>query len=157
MEELTRAKKRALYILADCDKTEKQLYDKLKKTGYSDEAIMGAMDYVRGFGYLDDGKYAVRYILYYREKKSRARLKYDLAKKGLSQALIAEAFEEAGEWDERPAIRVLAEKKLSKMDRTDPKAYRKLAAFLSGRGYRTDDVMAVLGQLAEGLPKSSGA
>ena len=60
MEELTRAKRRALYILADSDRTEKQLYDKLKKTGYSEEAIAGAMDYVRGFGYLDDMKYAVR-------------------------------------------------------------------------------------------------
>ncbi|HAE44707.1 MAG TPA: hypothetical protein DCG37_03795 [Lachnospiraceae bacterium] len=144
MEELTRAKKRALYILTECDRTEKQLYDKLRKSGYSEEVIAETMKYVRSFGYLNDRKYAVRYIQYYRERKSTTRLRYDLIQKGVPTDVIDFAFEEAGEWDERNQIREAAEKKLSKMNTEDPKTYGKVASFLARRGYRGEDITAVL-------------
>ena len=147
MEELTRAKKRALYILTDSDRTEKQLREKLEKTGYSEEVIAETLKYVKGFGYINDRKYAVRYIEYYRERRSEKRLRYDLLKKGVSSDVIEEAFEEAGEWDERGQIRDFAEKKLSGMDPDDPKTYRRVASFLAGRGYRGDDIAAVLREL----------
>ena len=66
MEELTRAKKRALYLLTDQDRTEKQLREKLEKTGYSGQVIEETIEYVRSFGYIDDLRYSVRYIEYYR-------------------------------------------------------------------------------------------
>ena len=81
MEELTRAKKRALYLLTDQDRTEKQLREKLEKTGYSGQVIEETIEYVRSFGYIDDLRYSVRYIEYYRSKKSVKRLRYDLLKK----------------------------------------------------------------------------
>ena len=49
MEELTRAKKRALYLLTDQDRTEKQLREKLEKTGYSGQVIEETIEYVRSF------------------------------------------------------------------------------------------------------------
>ena len=144
MEELIRAKKRALYILTECDRTEKQLYEKLRKAGYSEEVIAETMKYVRSFGYLNDRKYAVRYIQYYRERKSTVRLRYDLIKKGIPTDVVDAAFEEAGEWDERDQIREAAEKKMFKMDMEDPKTYGKVASFLARRGYRGDDITSVL-------------
>ena len=97
MEELTRAKKRALYLLTDQDRTEKQLREKLEKTGYSGQVIEETIEYVRSFGYIDDLKYSVRYIEYYRSKKSAKRLRYDLLKKGVLADVIDSAVEEAGE------------------------------------------------------------
>ena len=144
MEELTKAKKRALYILTDSDRTEKQLRDKLEKTGYSEDIIEETLKYVKSFGYIDDLKYAVRYIEYYRERKSAKRLRLDLMKRGVAADLIDSAFEEAGDWDERPQIRILAEKKLYGRDMNDPKTYGKVANFLVSRGYRGDDIAAVL-------------
>ena len=49
MDELVKAKKRALYLLTDMDRTEKELRDKLKKTGYSDDTIARTIEYVRSF------------------------------------------------------------------------------------------------------------
>lgn len=144
MEELTRAKKRALYLLTDQDRTEKQLREKLEKTGYSGQVIEETIEYVRSFGYIDDLRYSVRYIEYYRSKKSAKRLRYDLLKKGVLADVIDSAFEEAGEWDERDQIRTLAEKKLSGKDMSDPKTYGKVANFLAGRGYRGDDIASVM-------------
>jgi regulatory protein len=147
MEELTRAKKRALYLLTDQDRTEKQLREKLEKTGYSGQVIEETIEYVRSFGYIDDLRYSVRYIEYYRSKKSAKRLRYDLLKKGVHADVIDSAFEEAGEWDERDQIRTLAEKKLSGKDMSDPKTYGKVANFLVGRGYRGDDIASVMREI----------
>lgn len=147
MEELTRAKKRALYLLTDQDRTEKQLREKLEKTGYSGQVIEETIEYVRSFGYIDDLRYSVRYIEYYRSKKSAKRLRYDLLKKGVPADVIDSAFEEAGEWDERDQIRTLAEKKLSGKDMSDPKTYGKVANFLAGHGYRGDDIASVMREI----------
>ena len=144
MEELTKSKKRALYLLTDHDMTEKQLREKLEKTGYDGQIIEKTIEYVRSFGYIDDMKYSARYIEYYRSKKSAKRLRYDLLKKGVPADVIDSAFEEAGEWDERDQIRTLAEKKLSGKDIGDPKTYGKVANFLVGRGYRGDDIASVM-------------
>ena len=144
MEELTKAKKRALYLLTDHDLTEKQLRGKLEKTGYSAHIIEKTIEYVRSFGYIDDMKYSVSYIEYYRSKKSGKRLRYDLLKKGVSADVVDSAFEDAGEWDERDQIRMLAEKKLSGKDIGDPKTYGIVANFLAGRGYRGEDIASVM-------------
>ena len=120
MDELTKAKRRALYLLTDMDRTEKELRDKLKKSGYSEDTIARTMEYVRSFGYIDDTRYAEKFIDFAKGKKSRVRIAYDLQQKGVPRDVIDEAFESAEEWDEKDLIRTLAEKKLRSMDTSDP-------------------------------------
>ena len=146
MDELTKAKKKALDLLTDMDRTEKQLFDKLKKAGFSDEIIAGAMAYVKSFGYVNDRHFATRYIEVYRQKRSRRRVLMDLKEKGIPQELIDEAVDELGYWDERPLMRQLAEKKLRSLPAGDPGNYRKVAAFLGRQGFSTADVIAVCGE-----------
>ena len=112
MDELTKAKRRALYLLTDMDRTEKELRDKLKKTGYSEDKIARTMEYVRSFGYIDDRRYAEKFIDFAKEKKSRVRIACDLAQKGVPRDIIDEDYESAGELDEKDRSRNLAEKKL---------------------------------------------
>ncbi len=144
MDELTRAKKRALYLLTDMDRTEKQLLDKLKKTGYSDEVIAKTMDYVKGFGYINDTRYAAHYIESLKQSRSKKRLCFDMNKKGLPQEVIEQAFEEAGDYDERPLIRKLLAKKAKSISSDDPKKKQKLAAFLARKGFSSRDIFSVL-------------
>ncbi len=146
MDELVKAKKRALYLLTDMDRTEKELRDKLKKTGYSDDTIARTIEYVRSFGYIDDRKYAEKFIYAARGRKSRVKIIYDLTAKGVARELIDEAFENAGEWDEKDLIRSLAEKKLRTMDPKDPKTYTKAAAHLARKGFSGADIIAVLNE-----------
>jgi regulatory protein len=108
MEELVRAKRRALYLLTDMDRTEKELYDRLKKTGYSEETVNAAMEYVKSFGYIDDVRYARKYIEIFRDRKSRLKMTYDMAAKGVDREVIENAFLEYPEYDETDLIRRLA-------------------------------------------------
>ncbi len=144
MDELTKARRRALYLLTDMDRTEKELRDRLKKAGYSENTIARTMEYVRSFGYIDDKKYAEKFIDFAKGKKSRVRIAYDLAQKGVPRDIIDEAFESAGDWDEKELIRAMAEKKLRNMDMTDPAAYRKVVSYLARKGFSGSDIITVL-------------
>lgn len=147
MDELTRAKKRALYLLTDMDRTESQLYEKLKKTGYSEDVISKAIAYVKGYGYIDDERYAEHYLDIMKESRSRMRIRMDLEKKGISKELIDQTFEKYGDYDERPLIRCLAVKKMKTLPLDNRKNVQKMAAFLGRRGFSSHDIFEVLDEL----------
>ncbi len=147
MDELTRAKKRALYLLTDMDRTEQQLLDKLEKNGYSEETIQKTMDYVRQFGYIDDERYASHYIQNLKGSRSKKRLLFDLNKKGVPKETISHVFEAECDYDERPLIRKLALKKMKQLPADDPKSRQKLAAYLARKGFSSGDIYSVIGEL----------
>ena len=66
--------------------------------------IKQAIEYVAGFHYIDDLRYAVDYITYHENSRSRRRIEQDLQGKGISSATIEEAWqnwrENGGEQDE---------------------------------------------------------
>ncbi len=144
MDELIRAKKRALYLLTDMDRTEKELYEKLKKSGYPESVISETMAYVRGFGYLDDDKYARHYIEAFCDRKSKTRISFEMTKKGLSRETIEKAFSEAGDYSESELIRRLALKKAKTLNMDDPGSRQKIAAFLARQGFHTGEILSVM-------------
>jgi regulatory protein len=144
MEEKVRARKRALYLLTDMDRTESELLEKLKKTGYSDETVADAMEYVKSFGYLDDRKYAAKYLEVYLRKRSLQRVRFDMSRKGLAKEVIDAAIDEIEPYDERPLIRSLAEKKMHSLKDTDEKKAAKVGAALQRQGFRPADIRSVM-------------
>ena len=89
-----RAIKRAMHLLEKQDRTERQLYDKLKQNGYPESCIESAIAYVKSYHYIDDFRYASTYIRYHQEKKSRQKLKMELMAKGIGRDLVDAALEE---------------------------------------------------------------
>ncbi len=77
-EELLRAKKKAMSLLNYNDRTEWELMDRLANAGFSDEAVNGAMEYVKSFHYIDDERYAMRFASIYHKSRSIKRMWQDL-------------------------------------------------------------------------------
>lgn len=146
-DEIRRARQKAMDLLLDMDRTENGLRQKLEKKGFSEEAVDAAVSYVKSYGYVDDVRYADHYIAVHRTLRSRRRIRYDLGQKGLDRAVIDDAFEKAGFWDERPLVRKLAEKKAGKYDLSEPKSCMKLAAYLSRQGFASSDIRAVIADM----------
>ncbi|MGN0254378.1 MAG: regulatory protein RecX [Chordicoccus sp.] len=146
-DEIRRARQKALDLLADMDRTEAQLREKLRRKEFSAGAVDDAIAYVKRFGYINDTHYADHYIEVYRSRKSRRRILYDLQKKGLSKEVIDGAFEKVGWYDERPLIRELAEKKARSLDLSDPKGVRRLTSYLGRLGFSGQDIYAVLDEM----------
>lgn len=141
-----RAKKRALYLLQKQDRTEKQLYDKLKQSEYPEECIENAIQYVKNYHYIDDARFAKNYIRYHQEKKSVQRLKMDLMSKGIDKVTIEDAIDEEFVSDERQMIANLLEKKRFDASQADISTRRKLYQFLLRRGFKSSDILAVMEQ-----------
>ena len=139
-----RAKLRSMNLLTSKQYTRKQLEDKLRQGGYPQAVITEALDYVESFHYVDDLAYAIDFIEYNNEVKSRRRIEQDLATKGLSKDLITRAYEEwqeqGGCQDEIKQIKDLLRKKNFDGENADLKEKQKMTAFLFRRGFSYENI-----------------
>ena len=143
-----RAKIRAMHLLEDMDRTEAALREKLRQGYYPTEAADAAVEYVKSFGYLNDGRYAENYVRSRLGTKSRREIEAALMKKGLAKELIDRAFEicaeDAGPDPDEAAIRTLLRKKRFDPDGADEAELRKIYAFLGRKGFRCETVRHVI-------------
>ena len=136
-----RAKKRALYLLEQMDRTEQQLREKLMASEYPQKCIDDAIAYVKHFHYLDDERYAETFTRYKKEKMSRQQIKQKLMQKGVSREIISSAIEEEYDVDEKKHIRAILEKKKFSSEISDESEFRRTYNYLLRRGFRSSDIL----------------
>lgn len=132
-----RAKLRCMHLLERRDYTEKQLKDKLRmgKTEYPPEVIDAAVEYVKGYHYVDDARYARQYIECMKIKKSRRQIEQELYQRGVDRQLVEAAFEETEKVPEEELIRAWMEKRHYQPGCADEKERRRMYAFLTRKGF----------------------
>lgn len=136
-----RAKKRAMHILEQMDRTEHQLREKLARGEYPQECIDSAVEYVKKYRYLDDERFASSYVRYHQEKLSRQQLSVKLSQKGVSKDIIAEALEMEYEADDGEKIRNLLSKRHFDPDNTDRQENNKIYQYILRRGFKSSDIL----------------
>ncbi|MDO5135666.1 MAG: regulatory protein RecX [Eubacteriales bacterium] len=149
-EEQKKARRKAMQLLEHMDRTEKGLSDRLRQAGFTWEAAADALEYVKGYGYVDDLRYARAYLLSRQQSKSKARLFQELHRKGVDQETICQAWEEAGqiaETDERELLRRMIRKKCEPGTELDEKSYRRLWGAMVRQGFEMGDISAVLEEM----------
>lgn len=139
-----RATKRAMHLLEQQERTERQLREKLAQNDYPQEAIEEAVAYVKSYHYLDDARYARTFIRYHQEERSRMRLEADLLRRGVPKDIIADSMEQEYASDEKEQIRRLLEKKQFSPDTADQKELQKMYGFLMRKGFRSADISSVM-------------
>ena len=115
MEQQRKARKKALRLLEHMDRTEKGLTDRLLRAGFSEELAEDAVSYVKDYGYINDRRYALNYIMYRIHDKSRQKIFQELSGKGIDRQTIQDTWEEAEELetpDERALLRQMVGKKV---------------------------------------------
>lgn len=142
---LKRAKLRAMHLLTDMDRTESQLRTKLKQSLYPDEIVNQVMDYVKSFGYIEDGNYARRFVDGRKGVKSRKEIYAALCQKGVPKDTIERVMEECYEDEgEQEAIRrILQKKKFCAEQATEPER-TKIYSYLMRKGFRYEDIRQVI-------------
>ena len=142
-DELLEAKKKAMSLLKYMDRTEWQLRDKLAAKGFSEEAVEGAVDYVKSFHYLDDYRYAVHFVELHYEQRSRQRMRPDLYQRHVPEEYIDLALESICENDD-----VALQEALRKITKGETEySYeekQKIAGKLYRKGFRLGDIKRVL-------------
>ena len=142
-DELLEAKKKAMSLLKYMDRTEWQLRDKLAAKGFSEEAVEGAVDYVKSFHYLDDYRYAVHFVELHYEQRSRQRMRQDLYQRHVPEEYSDLALESICENDD-----VALQEALRKITKGETEySYeekQKIAGKLYRKGFRLGDIKRVL-------------
>ncbi|EEG49375.1 regulatory protein RecX [Blautia hydrogenotrophica] len=149
-----KAKRKALRLLEQRDRTEQNLRQKLAQNGYPPEAVEAAVEYVKSFGYVDDERYARNYLTYRLQTKSKQRLFQELYQRGISYEKLQEAWEEVTTYedvDEKAMIRRQIRRKYAPGTKLDEVHLRRLYGFLARRGFQFEDIRAVLEE--EGIEK----
>ncbi len=144
---LRRAKLRAIHLLEYRDRTEKDMRRKLQQGDYPPEVIDKTIEYLKSYGYIDDKRYAGRYLSMRLGGKGRRRLFMELQQKGVDPSLAQEAWMEICQEEdinERAAIRRLIEKKVGERTRLPRKEHQRLLNYLARRGFSWEDISAEL-------------
>lgn len=146
-----RAKQKALAILKYMDRTQKELYIKLKEAYYTDEIIIRTIGYLKDYKYLDDERYASYYIRSRKNTKSKFALKTKLIQKGINKEVLEEII--AIEYNvsdqemdpEIIAITKAINKKYKDISSLSYEEKQKLIASLYRRGFNLDKINKHIG------------
>lgn len=139
-----RAKLRAMHLLESMDRTRAELEKKLQSSEYPGEAVAEALAYVESFGYLDDKRYARHYVECKKEGRGKARLKMELAQKGVDRNIIEEVLDEAKLDDCRDTIRELVGKRRRGDGPMDDRERQRIYGYLMRKGFSSSDILSVL-------------
>lgn len=140
---IRRAKQKAMALLKRSDRTEKELYIKLKQNEYPEEAIEEAISYVTKYGYIDDERYLENYVFYKKGSKSMRIMELELQQKGLSKEQIRKQLERE-EFNDEEAIQKAIRKKVGTQTELSYEETQKVAAYLYRKGFREDDIRKYL-------------
>lgn len=148
MNEEARAREKIFLWLDRMDRTKAEIARKLKDAGFSEEAAEAALSYAVEKHYIDDERYARRWIELRRDKQSLARIKTDLMRKGIDRDIIDAAVEEAEDtFDSEELADRMLRKKMSGIDLTDRADREKLIARMSRAGFRINDILKAIDRL----------
>lgn len=143
------AKQKALSFLEHMDRTEQELFQKLKQAGFPEDTISLAIEYVKKYHYIDDRRYALSYLRFHSENKSKRYLMNQLNQKGIDKKIAEQAYheiiEEYGEENaELLALRKEIQKKIKNQKELDTVTKKKLVAALFRKGYSYDMIQKEL-------------
>lgn len=143
-----RAKLRAMNLLKNREYTTMQLYNKLKEGWYPERIIEQTLDYIAGYRYTDDLRYAETYIFDHAENRSRRRIEQDLRNKGIDKTTLEKAWQQweqkGGRQDEEAMIRQLLKKRNYDPETADLKEQQKIYGFLMRKGFSGEAVRRAL-------------
>ncbi|MBE5963607.1 MAG: regulatory protein RecX [Lachnospira sp.] len=139
---IKRAKRRALYILKNLDKSEQQLRQKLKEGYYSIAVIDIVIDYVKGYKYIDDDRVAENFIRCKQNCKSKKELQYLLKQKGIDIKKLDSAIYDTV--DETETIKQLLRKRNFNAKTATEEELRKTYMYLERKGFQHCTISTVL-------------
>ena len=148
LDELSRAKEKALAYLSYRSRSIQEIDVKLKKKGFSDRTIQQVVDDFIRVGLLDDRAFASAYVQTRMIQKpmSKRLLKKELYLKGIPETMAGKVIDEI--YEDRTELDVavsLAERRFSgKVNIKEQKIRKKISDFLARRGFSWEIISEVL-------------
>ncbi len=152
-EEENKALNYTLKLLSYRQRSEKEIYDALKRKGYMEEHIENVIANCRDKNYLNDKQFARSFAndKINLNKYGPERIKHELKLKGVSRNIIDEVvdFDRDEQYDMAMEV---ASKRMNSYRNDDKRAiYRKMSGFLQRRGFSYDIISKVVREILEAM------
>lgn len=140
------AKDYAAKLLSFCDRSEKEIREKILKKGYSETECEEAIAFCREYGYIDDNRYAQHFVhdAVELKKLGKARIKMELRQKGIDEEAAIEALDAIG--DEREMLKSEMQRRFGNLDFTDKKVKNKVFGYFARRGFKPRDILYAMNE-----------
>lgn len=127
-------------------RTTKEVREKCKTLGFTEEYINEIIEYLEENGYLDDEKYVMKYILNVikLKKKSIQEIRFDLIRRGIEERIIEKYITEDLRVFELKSAIELAKKKYK-----DCNDILKVKKYLAAKGYSREVINKAIDSLGE--------
>ncbi len=144
-----KALQKALALLTYRDHSEAELTKKLSRSGFSPDAVAGALKHCREYGYLDDFRFARQraHALITQGRAVGPKLMEDLRKRGIEEETARRAIHEASEdVNEDDLLTIIFEKRFAAFNfqKARDNEKRRVINYLMRRGFSLPTVLEFL-------------
>lgn len=154
-ELLQKAKNYSFLLLKFRPRSEKEIYQRLKKKKFDDRIIKETLSFLKDKGFIDDKLFAKTWIeSRLKEPLGLKKIINELNLKGIAKEIIeSEILQIKENYSEEDVVTKIAKDRITKLKGTDPqKAKRRLYAYLLRRGFSGETVYDVIAQLCKQMP-----
>ena len=141
---ISRIKERIMYLIDSYERSERDIFLKLTKAGYSEDLTNAAISDLKTYGYIDDVRFAQNYAASLRDNrgKSRREIQLKLMEKGIDKDIIFSVLDDYSEDESELIKRALLKKgiNIEEISSMDYKEKNKLYMFLSRRGFSSETI-----------------
>lgn len=145
---IKRVRERILYLIGDTDRTERNIRERLRGSGYIGEIADRAVESLKEYGYIDDARYARMYVESMRDGKNKSMRAIEAAlyAKGVPRDVISEAVDGLDFDEEEQIVKALAKKGYTAeaLSEADGDTKRKLYGFLARKGFSHDAISNII-------------
>lgn len=138
----------ALKLFSFKDRTEAELCKRLAEKGFDEREIAETMAFAVEYGYIDDRRYAQRYISDGINLRGHGfgRIKTELLRKGIDRLLVEEeiALAEEAEADPRERIAEIIDSRFANADLGSQRERNRIFGYFARRGYAPRDIWGVI-------------
>jgi regulatory protein len=150
-----KAKEYAFLLLKFRQRSEKEVYQRLKKKKFPEQAIKETVIFLKDKHFIDDNLFARAWIESRLKKPLGIRkIREELRIKGIDEQIIDDNLNEVMQgYSEEGSVLKIAKEKLSKSRNIEPqKAKRRVYSYLLRRGFSPEIVIDVLNQICKQIP-----
>lgn len=139
---MRRVRERILYLIADYDRSEQNIRQKISMAGYRGSFVDDAIDSLKEYGYIDDLRFARYYAESMRDTKGHSAfaISRSLYEKGISRDVIDTVMGELDIDEDAQILKVLSSKGYNEENirQIDDKERQKLISSLMRKGFSYD-------------------
>ena len=131
------------------DRTQKELYIKLKEKGYDENTIEDELEFLKEYGYINDLRFAERFTsdAINLKKWGKIRIRAELIKKGVPRDIVENVLEDALSEADDERLFLQMQSRFKNSDLSNIKERTRIFNYYMRRGFSPDEIKGAINKM----------